>query len=196
MIGRSGWACTLLLGGACAGRAHILPPAKVTQVPLPEPTAVPWLRADSPEAAEALRADAYVHEGPVAAGFLASAAHVSLEVSLPAQRCVAFVGRATVGMQDLDAALYLPDGTLLAEDEGADAEPQVQFCSDDALPAAYLVLRAYRGAGSYAVSRWSRPQRLGDPMLSSQELADGALRELGLARCVPLPTRHCWSPSM
>jgi hypothetical protein len=142
---------------------------------------VPWIVTDSLEVADALRADAYAPDGPIATGFLPSAAHVSVEVRLPAQRCVAFVGRATVGMQDLDAALYLPDGTLLAEDEGADAEPLVQFCSDEALPSAYLVLRAYRGAGSFAVSRWSRAERLGDSTLTAQELADGPLRELGIA---------------
>jgi hypothetical protein len=166
-----------------AGCAH---PPPVMSRPPPDPLSVvpeldPLLADDPPEMAARLAGEGYERGSERLGGFLPPSAHESLRVAIPARRCAVFAGRASAGMHDLDAALYLPDGTLLAEDEGADAEPLVTYCADEVVPVAYLVLRAFRGAGAYAVSQWSRPVRFGDPVMSPDELHDGSLREISVA---------------
>lgn len=169
-----------LMGCACARPAPHVPLAA------PEPADAvggvgPLLADDPPETAARLAGEGYTRGTEQLGGFLPPSAHESLRVAIPARRCAVFAGRASAGMHDLDAALYLPDGTLLAEDEGSDAEPLVTYCADEAIPVAYLVLRAYRGAGAYVVSQWSRPVRFGDPVMAPDELRDGSLREVSVA---------------
>jgi len=177
----------LALGGlwlsACAGVAAPAArlPGPARPVSAAEPATDALLTDDTLETAERLRGEGFAREAERIAGFLPPSAHEAVRVSIPARRCVAFAGRASAGMHDLDGALYLPDGTLLAEDEGADAEPLVTYCADEAIPVAYLVLRAYRGAGAYAVSEWTRGVRFGDPVLTPAELREGSLRELTVA---------------
>jgi hypothetical protein len=171
---------------ACLVAAGCAQPRPVVSTPPPVPPPVapdidPLLADDPPDTAARLASEGYERGGARLGGFLPPSAHESLRVAIPARRCAVFAGRASAGMHDLDAALYLPDGTLLAEDEGADAEPLVTYCADETVPVAYLVLRAFRGAGAYAVSQWSRPVRFGDPVMSPDELHDGSLREITVA---------------
>ena len=68
----------------------------------------------------------------------------------------------SAGMVDLDAGIYLPDGTALAEDDNADAHPALTLCTGVAALTVYYTLHAYRGAGAFVVSSFLRPSRADD----------------------------------
>jgi hypothetical protein len=65
-------------------------------------------------------------------------------------------------MVDLDAGIYLPDGTALAEDDNADAHPALTLCTGAASLTVYYTLHAYRGAGAFVVSSFVRSSRAED----------------------------------
>jgi hypothetical protein len=83
------------------------------------------------------------------AGFLVAGEPTSFAVDVPPGLCATVVTVASGGLRDLDATLFDPDGSLLAEDVEADAHPTLQLCAAHAPRRAYVVLRAYAGAGAY-----------------------------------------------
>ncbi|MEM9074529.1 MAG: hypothetical protein AAGE52_38900 [Myxococcota bacterium] len=128
------WWCVLLV--ACGAT-----PAPRTTVEVPE----------DPVAAALTRAGLQPTE-VAGHGFLATEERMRTRVALPAG-CVAFVTKTSAPLRDLDAALYAPDGTLLAEDVEPDPHPTLRRCGE--AQEAYLVLAAYDGAGRFEYAMWT-----------------------------------------
>lgn len=69
----------------------------------------------------------------------------------PSAGCFTVVALAASGVRDLDVALYAAGGDKLAEDVERNPEPAIQLCVTNPRERHYLVLRAYDGAGPFAV---------------------------------------------
>ncbi len=87
-------------------------------------------------------------------GFLPARERMTVPVRLGAG-CTSVVGRAQ-GIRDLDLALYLPDGTLLAEDTQVDAHPTVQVCG--AARSVWVQVAAYAGAGTFELRGYAHDE--------------------------------------
>jgi hypothetical protein len=101
-------------------------------------------------AAEAARAPFEI--APASAehtGFLVAGDPVSFPIDVGPERCATVVTAASGGLRDLDASLFDGSGALLAEDIEPDAHPTLQLCARGAPRRAYVLLRAYAGAGAY-----------------------------------------------
>ena len=59
------------------------------------------------------------------------------------------VAIASRGVHDMDAAVYSPEGELLAADSQPDAHPTIQVCSGEQEARLYYVVHIYEGAGAY-----------------------------------------------
>lgn len=82
-------------------------------------------------------------------GFLAERDTRTFALEVPADRCLTLVALASPGVEDLDASLYTPEGTLLAEDKQPDAHPTIQVCGGTEPRRVYYHLRSYDGAGAF-----------------------------------------------
>jgi hypothetical protein len=92
-------------------------------------------------------------------GFLAAGESATVEVSAPAGGCATVTTLASGGVRDLDATLFAPSGDALAEDVAEDAHPTVQLCAPGPeARRAFLVVRAYSGAGAYVVATFASPR--------------------------------------
>jgi hypothetical protein len=85
-------------------------------------------------------------------GFIPSGSRETLRLEIAADACLTIVAFASAGVRDVDAALYLPDGTLVAQDNQPDSHPTLQVCADGVGRAFYYSLHAYEGAGAYLVA--------------------------------------------
>lgn len=81
--------------------------------------------------------------------FLAERERRTWAVTVPADRCLALLVLASPGVQDLDATLYAPDGTELAQDRAPDPHPTLVVCGGEAPRRVYYHLRAHDGAGAF-----------------------------------------------
>jgi len=85
-------------------------------------------------------------------GFVPSGARETLRLELPADTCATIVAMASSGIRDVDATLYLPDGTLVAQDNQPDSHPTLQVCAEGTGRYFYYTLHAYEGAGAFLVA--------------------------------------------
>ncbi len=85
------------------------------------------------------------------AGFMTTGGRSTHRFDLAAHTCMTLVALATQGVQDMDAAVYGPEGDLIAADSQPDAHPTIQLCSEDKPRALYYALNVYEGAGSFLV---------------------------------------------
>ena len=83
-------------------------------------------------------------------GFLAGGESATFPVTVAAGTCLTVATVASPGVRDLDATLFAPSGDVLAEDTAEDAHPSLQLCAPGtAARRAFVVVRAYSGAGAY-----------------------------------------------
>ncbi|MFI5309365.1 MAG: hypothetical protein ACHQ53_18565 [Polyangiales bacterium] len=85
-------------------------------------------------------------------GFLTAGARATHRLTLPAHSCVALIAIASGGVHDMDAALYSPDGDVLAVDSQPDAHPTIQVCTGAEAHTLYYALQVYEGAGSFLMA--------------------------------------------
>jgi hypothetical protein len=85
-------------------------------------------------------------------GFLSTGARGTHAVRVPENRCVTLIALASRAVHDMDAALYSPEGDLLAIDSQPDAHPTIQVCSGATASHLYYALQVYEGAGSFLVA--------------------------------------------
>lgn len=117
-------------------------------------------------------------------GFLAPGARALLPLVLEPLTCTAIVAVASPSVADLDAALYTPDGAVLAEDDASDPRPVVRMCTGKQRLAAYLALYAFQGTGSYAAARMTRPRKDSDPLPAADDDVSGSPEFLELVRAL------------
>jgi hypothetical protein len=85
------------------------------------------------------------------AGFLSTGARGTHALRVAEHRCVTLVAIASRAVHDMDAALYSPEGDLLAIDSQPDAHPTIQVCTGAEASSLYYALQIYEGAGSFLV---------------------------------------------
>lgn len=85
-------------------------------------------------------------------GFVPAGSRETLRLEIPADTCATVVALASSGIRDVDATLYLPDGTQVAQDAQADSHPTLQVCAEGEGRYFYYTLLAYEGAGAYLVA--------------------------------------------
>lgn len=142
--------CAIALVSGCASRpVHSRSGLQVRPTRAPE--VAPKLAAALRAMAERLAPSGVTMSAPTVAGFLASGARQSYPLELAPRACVTLVSLATEGIVDMDAALYTPDGRLLAADSQPDSHPSLQICGGDKSARYYLVLQSYEGSGSFVV---------------------------------------------
>ncbi|HEX7479825.1 MAG TPA: hypothetical protein VF331_18625 [Polyangiales bacterium] len=91
-------------------------------------------------------------------GFLPSGNHATFAVHVAANSCVTWLALATKTVQDVDAALYTPEGELLAVDSEPNAHPTIQTCAGPVAKMLYYVVQLYEGDGSFVVASFSGPR--------------------------------------
>ena len=102
--------------------------------------------------------------------------------------CLTLIALASRGVHDMDAALYSPDGDLLAIDSQPDAHPTIQVCTGDEPHTLYYALQVYEGAGSFLDGSLRGPT--GDARRSLKLLgARPAVARLGYTRAGRAGTR-------
>jgi hypothetical protein len=136
--------------------------------------------------AEALaKVEGYRLEPHLERGFLAPGARALLPLTLEPHTCTAMVAVATPSVLDLDAALYTPDGGVLAEDDASDPKPVVRICTGKQRLSTYLALYAFQGTGSYAAARMSRARKDSDPLpIGDDDDASGSPEFVELVRAL------------
>lgn len=85
-------------------------------------------------------------------GFIPNGSRETLRLEIPANTCATIVALASSGIRDVDAVLYLPDGTQVAQDGQPDSHPTLQVCTEGEGRYFYYTLHAYEGAGAYLVA--------------------------------------------
>jgi len=93
--------------------------------------------------------------GPSVSGFLPAGGREAFAIELPPEACMTLVAIATPGVTDMDAALYTPDGELLASDSQPDSHPAIHVCGADRPRVLYYVVHSYDGAGSFVMVSFS-----------------------------------------
>jgi hypothetical protein len=173
----------LLLLGACAGRGQQLPASNTTSADV-EP-ADDLVGGSAVALADALaRVEGYKLEPGLERGFLAPGARALVPLVLEPLSCTAIVAVASPSVADLDAALYTPDGAVLAEDDASDPRPVVRMCTGKQRLHAYLALYAFQGTGSYAAARMTRPRVDSDPLPAADDAVSGSPEFLELVRAL------------
>jgi hypothetical protein len=111
-------------------------------------------------------------------GFLTTGARTTHKVQVPANSCATLIAIASRGVHDMDAALYSPEGDLLAVDSQPDAHPTMQVCTGAEPRELWYALQVYVGAGSFVVATFVGAQ---DSLESAAKLlgARPALARLG-----------------
>jgi len=85
-------------------------------------------------------------------GFLTTGARTTHRLQVASNTCATVIAIASRGVHDMDAALYSPEGDVLAVDSQPDAHPTMQVCTGDESRTLYYALQVYEGAGSYVVA--------------------------------------------
>jgi hypothetical protein len=160
---KSTWVAVCLVAGACAARPVTLPVSTTTPANTTFEQDGLLQRALAPIAEEVL-AEGYHEAGTLERGFLAPSARVVQPFVLEPRTCVAIVAIATATVTDLDAAIYAPDGSALAEDDTTGARPIVRLCTGERRLEAYLAFYAFQGTGSFAALRLERPLGAADAL--------------------------------
>lgn len=148
----------LACAAGCVGRSPAAPPVRAPVAAHARPRPAPALEAVLQALAQRVAPHGVSVGEPVAVGFLASGARQSFPVDLAAGTCVTLVSLATQGVVDMDAALYTPDGRLLAADSQPDSHPSLQICVGEATRRYYVVLQSFEGSGSVVVVALSGPR--------------------------------------
>lgn len=91
-------------------------------------------------------------------GFLPSGNHATFPLHVDGGTCATMVAFATRNANDVDAALYTPDGELVALDSEPDPHPTLQVCTAEAARDFYYVIQLYDGDGSFAVRAFYGPR--------------------------------------
>ncbi|MDH5674981.1 MAG: hypothetical protein OEZ06_22825 [Myxococcales bacterium] len=91
-------------------------------------------------------------------GFLVAGSRKTHRIRVPSHRCATLVAIASRGVRDLDAALYSPEGELLASDTQPDAHPTIQLCAGERVRDLYYMLQIYEGAGSFLMVPFLGPR--------------------------------------
>ena len=91
-------------------------------------------------------------------GFLTTGARTTHKFNLPARGCATLIAIASRGVHDMDAALYSPEGDVLAVDTQPDAHPTMQVCNGDEARTIYYALQVYEGAGSFVIGMFMGEQ--------------------------------------
>ncbi|MBI2896122.1 MAG: hypothetical protein HYY06_21370 [Deltaproteobacteria bacterium] len=81
-------------------------------------------------------------------GFLTEGTSASHSLEIEAGLCLTVLSVGSVGVRDVDAQIYSPDGTVLAEDDEPDPHPVVQLCAERRMRV-YYVVKMFAGAGAY-----------------------------------------------
>ncbi len=149
------WLTLALLGAGCAAA-----PPRAATLHLRDVAAEdnPWRGSDD-VLSRSMRAIAQQLEGAglkpgqeVFRGFLTAGARATHALELPARSCFTLIAIASPGVHDMDAALYSPDGDLLAVDSQPDAHPTLQVCTGGEPHTLYYALQVYEGAGSFLMA--------------------------------------------
>ncbi|MDD9945970.1 MAG: hypothetical protein OXU20_33305 [Myxococcales bacterium] len=141
-----------------AGCATVAAPRARTPEPSPKSVVPSSLSVQMTEVARRLTAIGLVARRPRLEGFIPSGTRRSFPLDLPGGACVTLVALATAGVADMDAALYTPDGQLLAADSQPDSHPSIQVCGVGRLQRYYYVLHSYDGSGSFLVHAFAGPR--------------------------------------
>ena len=152
------WLLIVLLAGCGgAGARAPLAPAGAEEPPPADAPSLPGPLAERyASLASALEAAGLRPEGPAETVFLPPGESHVTPLELPSG-CLSVVAWGSAGIRDLDAALYAPDGRLLAEDVARDPHPALTACSE-APRRAWLQLTAYAGAGEVGWRRFGGPE--------------------------------------
>ena len=117
-------------------------------------------------------------------GFMSTGGRSTQRFELPAKSCMTLVAIAAQGVHDMDAAVYGPEGDLVAADSQPDAHPTIQLCAGE-LPRRSITRCRYRG----------RRARLGRPL---RELGGSARESRGRVGVRPAVARgsipRTWQP--
>lgn len=162
------WLCLSLLSLGCAGSGQ-RPADPRTAASGPKPpfehapaNLVQALAAISQE----LRGVGLVQYGPSASGFLPAGGRQAFAIELPGDRCMTLIAIATPGVTDMDAALYTPDGEVLASDSQPDSHPAIHVCGTGETRTVYYVVHSYEGAGSFLMASFSGGRQAVDAVAS------------------------------
>lgn len=149
-------ACALALGSMSGGCATTKSGAAAPRLLTPE-NAPTWKSSDDPLGV-AMRSVARQVERAGAAsghdafgGFLSTGGRSTFRFELAAKTCTTLVAIAAQGVHDMDAAVYGPEGDLVAADSQPDAHPTIQLCAGEQTRTLYYALHVYDGAGSFLV---------------------------------------------
>lgn len=107
-------------------------------------------------------------------GFMSTGGRATHRFELAGNECVTLIAIAAQGVHDMDAAVYGPEGDVIAADSQPDAHPTVQLCAGDAPRVLYYTLNVYDGAGSFLVV----------PFLSSADSLEAVATRLGVRPAV------------
>jgi hypothetical protein len=93
-------------------------------------------------------------------GFLTTGGRMTHPIELPRRSCATLVSIASPGVRDMDAAIYSPEGELLAADSQPDARPTIQLCTGNEQRMLYYAVHVYEGAGSFLMVPFVGPQEM------------------------------------
>jgi hypothetical protein len=148
--------CLIVLSAALAG-CTTTSSGEVASRTLTRDNAPTWKVSDDPLGV-AMRALARQIERAGAApshdafgGFLSTGGRSTHRFELAAKSCTTLVALAAQGVHDMDAAVYGPEGDLIAADSQPDPHPTIQLCAGDMPRTLYYALYVYEGAGSFLV---------------------------------------------
>lgn len=155
MIERLGLTCALaILAAACAIGQPARPPSSGEAAAAGQT----WRTSDD-ELSMTMRAIGKQLEGAGLApsresfrGFLTTGARTTSKFRVPANTCATLIAIASRAVNDMDAALYSPEGDLLAVDSQPDAHPTMQVCTGAEPRVLYYALQVYEGAGTFVVA--------------------------------------------
>lgn len=91
-------------------------------------------------------------------GFLTAGTRGTHPLELAARTCATWLALASEGIADMDAAIYSPEGEVLAVDSQPDARPTLQVCAGETSLRLYYTLQIYEGAGSFLMAGFTGPR--------------------------------------
>lgn len=100
-------------------------------------------------------------------GFMSTGGRSTHRFELAAHSCTTLVAIAASGVHDMDAAVYGPEGDLIAADSQPDAHPTIQLCAGESARALYYALHVYDGAGAFLVVPFVSAREALEPIAST-----------------------------
>ncbi|MGF1466032.1 MAG: hypothetical protein ACFCGT_07845 [Sandaracinaceae bacterium] len=150
----------LLLAGACADPPPPEPPEETPRAALDFFS--PRLSGAMDDATELVRTRGFTPTGDERRGFLVEQTGSVHEVPMRSGSCDVVLAAASVGVRELDLALYDHDGTAVATDATDGRTAALRYCPSRS-GTYYLALRATVGSGLFALRAFRGPTGLEVP---------------------------------